>query len=394
MNVKNFNVTSAPTAVSIDFTVFSGDINNYSFTTTQNTVTTPIYVYNVKSLEDEGLKGQYRLFRNANNSISNGTSPGINPTALRGQISTAAVFANQQLVNTSMFEHIFIDRTDLFSPQFVQANKYAAGLDVLTPYLSAPQEGSIWSKTYVTFESIKMTNGMSVGNNAWSQIVGADFPIKNLKHNWKFLPTAFIGYNGGYQTFSGVGMTQNGGQGGLMGTFIHKDLITTIMGYAGGYNNEMSVSGSKDNTGNWFAGGAVKTAYNFRPARNFIVQPNAMFAYNVFGKQRWHSDYGGINMNSGMLSGINVAPGLNLIYNKKDWNLYFTTHYMLNYNDKLSGSAGGITLPSVRQKQGYLEYGIGAMKTFKERLNSYVQVSIRNGARTGVVFQFGLSWKF
>jgi hypothetical protein len=45
-------------------------------------------------------------------------------------------------------------------------------------------------------------------------------------------------------------------------------------------------------------------------------------------------------------------------------------------------------------RHGYIEYGVGSTKTWKDRLSSYAQIVLRNGGRTGVGFQLGLSWKF
>ena len=98
-------------------------------------------------------------------------------------------------------------------------------------------------------------------------------------------------------------------------------------------------------------------------------------------------------MNAGFLNGINVAPGLNVIYGRDDWSVYLTAMYMYFINDKLNGSAGDIDLSNVRMRHGYAEYGIGATKNFKERFMGYSQVTVRNGGRTGVALQAGLTYR-
>ena len=45
-------------------------------------------------------------------------------------------------------------------------------------------------------------------------------------------------------------------------------------------------------------------------------------------------------------------------------------------------------------RHGYLQYGIGATKTWKDRLNAYLQITIRNGGRTGIGFQLGAQYLF
>ena len=189
-------------------------------------------------------------------------------------------------------------------------------------------------------------------------------------------------------------MYQNGGQGGFMGTFIHNDFIGSVMAYGGGYNNEMHVGNETDHTGNWFAGTAAKAAYNLHATKHFIIQPTAFISYNIFGRQNWHTDLGSFGMNSGLLNGINVAPGLNLIYQRETWSAYATFQYMYNINDQVSGHAGNINLPALKMRHGYFQYGIGATKTWKDRLSSYFQFVIRNGGRTGIGFQLGAKYSF
>ena len=156
----------------------------------------------------------------------------------------------------------------------------------------------------------------------------------------------------------------------------------------------MSLNGTTDKTGNWFAGTATKLAYNFHPTRNLIIQPTAFASYNIFGEQNWNSQFGILSMNSGLLNGINVAPGLNIIYGRENWSLYATFQYMYNINDNISGRAGNVDLPSLKMEHGYIEYGIGATRKWKDRFNSYVQVTLRNGGRTGIGFQLGAQFLF
>lgn len=117
-------------------------------------------------------------------------------------------------------------------------------------------------------------------------------------------------------------------------------------------------------------------------------------SYNIFGRQNWGTDYGAMSMNSGLLNGINVAPGLNFIYARESWSVYATFQYMYNINDQVGGRAGNVDLASVKMEHGYIQYGLGVTKTWKDRLNSFFQIVFRNGGRTGVGFQLGLNYTF
>ena len=320
----------------------------------------------------------------------------LNPQQYRGQVATIAAWQNQLLVNNLLFDHMNLVTRKLMDDEKT-ANKYAAAVPQIDPYQYSIKDGSLWYKAYGAFETLSMTKGLNVGNNAYGSLIGADFPLINLKHGWKLVPTAYIGYNGAHQHYNGVSMYQNGAQLGLMGTAYKGDFMTSLLAYGGGYGNDMTIRGgfgnASDNTGNWFAGVASKSAYNIRLPHDFIIQPTIMAAYNAFGQQNWGSDFGVMSMSSGMLNGLNVAPGVNFILQKKTFSLYAMAQLVYNVMGGVDGTAGNIDLGYVRMRHCYFEYGLGAMKQFKDRFTGYLQFTIRNGGRTGIGFSGGLNWK-
>lgn len=381
LNVADFNfIGLAPIDRQFKIRVFDANSINdrVNFTSTDKEIFTPIGYYNLQSAGG----GWY---------TSNMTR--YNPQVFRGQVATLASFNNQLMIDDMLLNHVTLDSERLLA-QSKNANIYASTLPQFAPYQYKKEDGGLWYKSYVNFENLFLTQGLKVGNNSYGSLVGADFPVIKLKHGWRLMPTAYIGYNGAHQTFNGVGMYQNGGQGGLMGTFMKDNFIGSVVAYGGGYNNEMSVAGNTDRAGNWFAGTAAKLAYNFHPTKHFTIQPTAFMSYNIFGRQNWGTDFGSMSMNSGLLNGINVAPGMNFIYAKETWSVYATFQYMYNINEQVGGRAGNVDLASVKMEHGYIQYGLGVTKTWKDRLNSFFQIVFRNGGRTGVGFQLGLNYTF
>lgn len=380
LNVSDFNfIGLAPIDRNINFQIFdAGSISDVTFTATDKSIFTPI--------------GNYQLYSNGGGSYT-ASLTSYNPQVYRGQVATLAMYNNQLLIDDMLLNHVSLQSERLLA-QGENANKYAATLPQFAPYQYKKEDGGLWFKSYANFETLSMTQGLNVGNNTYGSLVGADLPVVDMENGWKFLPTAYIAYSGGHQYFDGVSMYQNGGQGGFMGTFMKGDFIGSVLAYAGGYANEMSVAGTTDNTGNWFAGTAAKAAYNIRATEHFTIQPTAFISYNIFGKQNWNTDFGAMSMNSGLLNGINVAPGLNLIYARETWSIYGTVQYMFNINEQVGGRAGNVALDNLEMRHGYIQYGIGATKTWQDRLSSYVQVTLRNGGRTGVGFQLGLQYLF
>ncbi len=316
----------------------------------------------------------------------------FNPQVFRGQVATAASYMNQLVVNDTLFNRAQIRRYGASYDELFK-NKTAI-LDGSANYERTLKEGGLWTEMFGNFETLKMTRGLNkVRNNSWGFIVGADFGLRELRNGWKWMPTAYIAYNGGHQTFNKVGMYENGGQLGFMSSFSKDKFMETALVYAGIYGTDMSVAGNSEDAFNYFFGLASKTAYDWQLGSHFKVQPSLTLAYNLFGQQNWHSDYGQMGMSSGFLNGFNIAPGVNFIWQQETWNMYATIAYAWNFFGGLDGYAGNVDLPHVRMKQGYLTWGLGMTKSFSDRLMMYTQFTVRNIGRTGIIAQGGLNWR-
>lgn len=323
----------------------------------------------------------------------------FNPHVFRGQVTTIAQWQNQLAIDDMLFTHSMVlpsfkDEDGGVASSGLMANRYAATNPLFAPYQYSRKDGGLWYKMYGNFENLNMNlSGLGrVGNNSYGALIGADFGLKELKNGWKFMPTAYIGYNGAHQTYPGVGAYQNGGQAGFLGTWYKNNRIIGGLVYGGIYDNVMNVGGHADNTFNYFAGAATKFAYNWRFHRDWVLQPNFMAAYNFFGQQNWHSDYGQMGMMASMLNGVNVAPGINLIWEKETFSIYGTLQYMYNVNGAVGGQAGNVGLPQLEMERGYIQYGIGFTKKFTDRFSGYLQAVLRNAGRTGCGFQMGFNF--
>ena len=357
---------------------------NIQLTATKKEVFTPIGWYQLNN--HGGMTGNYEL-----------NLTRFNPQVYRGQVTTLAQYMNQLAIDDMLFNHSMLlpsFKDDDLADNGAMINRLAAANPVYAPYQYSKKDGGLWYRMYGTFETLQMSQGLSrVGNNAYGTIIGADFGLKDLRNGWKFMPTAYIGYNGAHQYFAGMGAYQNGGQAGFLGTWYKNNFVLGGLVYGGVYQNSMDIAGHTDNTFNYFAGASAKGAYNLRLHRDWVLQPNLMLAYNFFGQQNWHSDFGQMGMMSGTLNGINLAPGLNLIWEKETFSIYATLQYMYNLNGAVDGRAGNVSLPHLYMDRGYIQYGFGFTKRFSDRFAGYFQTVFRNVGRTGVGFQLGLNIK-
>lgn len=373
----NLRRQDAPIDRYYDFKIFDYDTiaDNINITATDKETFTPI--------------GYYRLFSNGDGSYTLGLTR-YNKQVFRAQATTLAQYNNQLAIDDIVTSHFTLHNAGAYR----NSNRFAAATPSLGPYLYNQKDGGLWFKSYADIERLSMTQDLNVHNTAYGAIIGADLPVFDLEDGWKFIPTTYIGYNGAHQSFNDVSAYQNGGQLGFMGTFIKDNFVSSHTVYGGGYYNEMHVDGVSDETANWFWGTAHRAAYNWRIKNHFIIQPTAFISYNMFGEQNFHSEFGEMGMKSGMLNGINVAPGVNFIWADDDWSLYAGVQYMYNINEQVSGRAGNVYLPNLHMRHGYIQYGIGGTKNIKDNLASYAQVMFRNAGRTGVAFQIGLQYSF
>lgn len=365
--------------------IFSGNISeNVRLESTRKEVFTPIGWYQLNN--HGGISGNYTL-----------DLVRYNPQVFRGQVATVAQWMNQLNINDMLFTHSMVlpsfKDEDGGVSSSIMANRYAAESPLFAPYQYSRKNGGLWYKAYGTFENLQMNNGLGkVGNNAYGVLIGADFGLKELRNGWKFMPTAYIGYNGAHQYWAGAGNYQNGGQLGVMGTWYRNNLIFGALAYGGVYDNSMSVFGNTEDTFNYFGGAATKASYNIRLHRDWVLQPNLFASYNYFGQQNWHSNFGQMGMMAGDLNGVNIAPGLNLIWEKETFSTYLTLQYMYNVNGASGGRAGNVGLPHMEMDRGYIQYGIGFTKKFTDRASGYLQAVLRNAGRTGAGFQLGFNF--
>jgi len=362
INIADFNVTNAPTATTINITPFTGDISGYTFTSSETEVITPIYVYHVTS-EGDGI---YQLWRSPDDSA-------LNKDVFRGAVSTLSAYSNQVSTANLLLDRLYLENAHP---------------------MRCPKVGRFWVKGYGNFGKIKMTQGLSVDNDSYGLLAGLDGDIHRLGNGWKFFPTFYAGYNGARQSYHDVSINQQGGQGGAMGTIQKGDFSTTLLGFAGGYNNRMKVSGNNDETSVFFTGTAARSTYDLHPANNIIIQPALMAMYGRFNSQKWHSDYGNIDMRAGSLNGGTVSPGINWIYRQTDWQAYALTRYVQDLGGTVSGVAGPVDLPNLKINGNYWEYGLGASANYSETLTYYGQATLQSGKRQGTALQAGLAWAF
>ncbi|MDR0319618.1 MAG: hypothetical protein LBH81_02665 [Rickettsiales bacterium] len=370
--LDEINLLNSPRSAVVPFNIMSSP--NYDpaimFAASADSIMTPAGEYSLVSLGS----GNYEL-----------RLQGGNPQALRGGVSTNAMMLSQGLVAGVMFDHVFLDSDECLMC------KYA-------PWQFQEHQKGVWVKAYGGAEKLKLGGGLDeADSNLYGIIAGLDTASVLIggEKSWRWVPTLYMAYNGGKQRWSGVEMTQNGGQIGIQSTWTNGKFIGALMAYNGFYNTEIDVGGAKDSVDNWFVGAAGKIAYDMRVMRYTIVQPNFMASYNHFGGREWMSNYGDIEMYSSYVDGANVAPGLALIFGMESVNVFLSGLYNWNLSGDSKNRIGEMEQPKLGMVGSYFEYGFGMVGSVRESLTLDAKFSLRssdeiNGfnARAGISYRF------
>lgn len=353
----------------------------------------PIYKYSLTYENRDDLG--YFVFTKGGGA-SSGSFNAYNPAVLASPV--AAQVGGYAAMNET-FNYAF-KHSDLFSMlprsqrMAVQyGNQYSinapAGLPVQS---SIMQDRDIWVQPYANFESIELSNGPKVNVTSYGTLVGGDSEYMRLRNGWGTVTTAYAGYNGSYQSFSGVSTTQNGGVLGVTQTFYKNNFFTALTASAGASVGESNTMYGNENFTMLMAGVASKTGYNFEfKEGKYIIQPSMLMSYtfvNTFN----YTNAAGVGIDSDPLHTIQLRPNIKFAANlKHGWQPYASVSMVWNIMNDTKFAANNVALPEMSIKP-YVEYGVGVQKTWNDNFTGYLQAMVRNGGRNGVALSTGFRW--
>ncbi|MBR6301205.1 hypothetical protein IKR55_00545, partial [bacterium] len=322
--------------------------------------------------------------------------PDVNPSIMASSVATqVGGFLTQAQTLQDGFFHM--DRyTKYTSSQRLAAetvNQYAINDKPIYRVSELPETSSaMWVKPYTTFEKVDLKNGYNVSNISYGTLYGGDTNLKDLGNGFKGVVSAFVGYNGSHSSYKGIDMNQQGGTLGVTGTLYKGNFFTGITASTGASAGDAYTQFGTDNFAMMTAGIANKTGYNWEiKGGKVIVQPSLFTGY-TFVNTFDYTNAAGVKLDSDPLHAIQVVPSVKVIGNLKNgWQPYAGIDMVWNIMDKTNVTAKDVSLPQMSVKP-YIQYGVGVQKTWGDRFTGYFQSMIRNGGRTGVVFQAGFRW--
>ena len=398
INVDKLNLISDTKASTVEIPfAYAGFKDNVKYIgpeelskdTQVTTLFAPVYKYSL-SYDNRDDLGYFVFTKGGGASPS--TPGAFNPSVLASPVAAqAGGFAAMNETFNYAFKHS--DYFSMLPPAQRLAAHYANRYAIDgTPVHSAMKDSGIWFQPYANFESISLDNGPSVDVTSYGSLVGGDSEYHPLKNGWGTVTTAYVGYNGSYQSFSGVSTTQNGGVLGLTQTFYKDKFFTALTASAGASVGNSNTMYGNENFAMLMSGVASKTGYNFEfKEGKYILQPSMMMSYtyvNTFD----YTNAAGVGISSDPLHTLQLHPNIKFAANLKNgWQPYAFAGMVWNIMNNTQYTANNIVLPSMSIKP-YVEYGIGVQKTWKDSITGYLQTMIRNGGRNGVALSFGFRW--
>lgn len=352
----------------------------------------PIFKYDIR-YENRNDLG-YFVFKKGGG-FSPSESGAYNPAILASPVaSQAGGFVAMNETFNYAFEH---SKTFSMLPRaqrlaMFNSNKYSiTDINSLHP-MDKSVNSTCWVKPYANFESIGLANGPKVNITSYGTLAGGDSEFKTLRNGWGTVTTAYIGYNGSNQNYTGVSTSQNGGLIGLTQTFYKNNFFTAITASAGASVGESKTMYGQDNFSMLLAGVASKSGYNleFKEGK-YIIQPQMLLSYtyvNTFD----YTNAAGVRLNSDPLHTIQIHPGIKFAANLKNgWQPYAGAGVVWNILNDTRVTADNAHLPEMSIKP-YAEYGFGIQKRWKDSFTADLSAMLRNGGRNGITLTASFRW--
>lgn len=269
-----------------------------------------------------------------------------------------------------------------------------ASVSTFSPEQRSSKTESIWVKPYSAFETIELENSSIVHNTAYGTYIGYDTNVIDLNKDWDAVLTFHAGYTGSRQKYNARTIFQNGGQLGASGVFFKDNFFLGLLTNVGANNAIAKSSFENLNFSMISATAAVKTGYNFEfLEQKLSLQPSFLGAY------LWVNTFDYVNaqnvvVKSDPVYSIQLIPGLKLTANLNDgWQPYIGVQQIWNIINASKFSPNDVSVGEISLKP-YVQYGIGLQKSTGENFTGYIQATVRNGGRSGIILSLGLKRYF
>ena len=358
-------------------------------------VTTPIKKYNGEIYKYNVTGGKSGITFNRGN---------IHGPLVAPQVAVNARLAGQlSLFNDVLHRVDEIAETRYFH-KASRENLYAADPDVLddrridngyTAYVNQEDGGSAWVKPSFTIERINPKGYHKYHNKAYNAILGYEMPVATLRNGWDLINTVFLGYQGSNQHYDDFRNYQNGGTAGYMANLYHNNFFSGAVVMLGGSaveTNDKAGLNRDMNYGLFDVGASARVGYNIGLGKHWLFQPMYTMSYIYISGIDRHN-HRGQHINLKGTNTLQIAPGFKLVGNYGGWQPYLLFDYTWPCIAKTVANVNNIGIPDLKLRS-YVEYGAGLRKNLGERFTGYAEAVMRNGGRTGVSFQGGLTFKF
>lgn len=137
-------------------------------------------------------------------------------------------------------------------------------------------------------------------------------------------------------------------------------------------------------------GVATRSGYNVELCKGrFVLQPTLLMSYTMV-KTNNYTNASGARIRSEALHTIELHPYVKMIMNTEScWQPYATVGYVQQLLGETKFRADDVRLPGMRINP-YVEYSVGAQRTWADRYTIFGEVKGRHGGRNGVEVSAGM----
>ena len=372
INVKAINVLSDAKENKTEILFTSSTVLKDKITSI-NTASSKLYKYDVNYNKDSGI---LNFFVTTTNS----------PIIVESQVARATGLITQNTVLNQAFSSI-----DNIRNRIIQAKQkgllYASTADVI---FESPNriESGLWIRPFMSQDTISF-DSFDVDNNLTGTLAGID-----LVTGENSLLSFYLGYVGSNQKYEDIKVNQTGYIVGATGMIIKGKWYAGLTANINFNKAEsQSVYGTDSFDLNMYSVGA-KAGYNFDLSDNFILEPNLTLMYGNVGSQEYKTTQGA-KIDSQSTVNIIAEPQVKAKLNLTNgWQPYGLLGYLINAGEKAKLVADNISFDDIGIS-GYVEYGVGVNKTFKNSpWSCYLQLTGKSGDISGFDGNIGIKYSF
>ena len=244
-----------------------------------------------------------------------------------------------------------------------------------------------WNKTMGTTEKVK-TSEDTIKNSGYGDILGIDIEPKLLQNKMNLMPTIFINYdNRNLKLTKNKSHQNNYLIGGKLALFNEKFSVEAL----GSYKFVKTNFENNSLRSHIFSCG-IASGFNIKCNKLFTIKPDILNDFSYITTSGYKLSDKKIK-NKGR-SIFNVAPGLNLIYENKMFDVIATSRFHQKIGGAQKSYLDDDRITTISERKKYMEYGLNLKNKTLKNFDIGLTGTIYSHGRKGAKISLNMSTKY